>query len=263
VTVDLVAAAHPEDPGSLAESAALSSALARAEAMDPATVSTLDRIVIQNTALGAAIRLGDGAGAAPVAKRVVERFALPAAELDALGTAPWPALDLWIGPREAWVDRKGETCGDGRLLLHDRVFRGARTFRPLRVGGRRALVSQLVAIDTEGRPHVTPVVGQIELRRGLGPGAAACVIEIAPEALREGDAGGLRPMELDELASTTFVHRVGEGQVGCIGCHGGGGIGDFADVPAAEADLLRQNRRAAALERLAQTAAPLLRFPRL
>jgi hypothetical protein len=263
VTADLVAAAHPEDPGSLEETAALSSALARAEATDPTTVSTLDRIVVQNTALGVAMRLGDAATTAPAAKRVVQRFALPAAELDAMGTAPWPALDLWIGPREGWVDRKGETCGDGRLLMHDRVFQGTRTFRPLRIGGRRALVSQLVAIDTDGLPHVTPAVGQIELRRGLGPGAAACVIEISPDALREGDAGGLRPMEIDELASTKFVHRMDQGHVGCIGCHGGGGIGDFADVPADEADLLRRNRRTAALQRLTSTAGPLLQFPRL
>jgi hypothetical protein len=258
VTADIVAAVHPENPGALTPSPALSSTLARAEALDPAAVSTFDRIVIQNTALAAALRLGDGGADVQAALRVVRRFALPAAELEEMGAAPWTSLDLWIGPRDAWVDRKGESCGDGRLLMHDNVFSGTRAFRPMRVGGRRALVSQLVAIDTEGHPHVTPAVGQIELRRGLSSGSAACVIEIDAEALRDGDAGGLRPLAFDELVQTKFVHRAGEAHVGCIGCHTGQGIGDFDDVPAAEADLLRSNRRTAALHRLARAMAPLV-----
>jgi hypothetical protein len=258
VTTDLVAAVHPENPGALTPSRALSATLARAEALDPAAVSTFDRIVIQNTALGAALRLRDGGADVQAAVRVVRRFALPAAELEEMGTAPWTSLELWIGPRDTWIDRKGESCGDGRLLMHDNVFSGTRAFRPMRIGGRRALVSQLVAIDTEGNRHVTPAVGQIELRRGLRPGSAACVIEIDAAALREGDAGGLRPLAFDELVETKFVHRAGEAHLGCISCHTGQGVGDFDDVPAAEADLLRSNRRAAALQRLARATAPLL-----
>jgi hypothetical protein len=123
-------------------------------------------------------------------------------------------------------------------------------------------MSQLVALDTEGHPHVTPVVGQIELRRGLGPGAAACIIEISAEALRDGDAGGLRPAELDELVQTPFVRHAGEAHLRCVGCHQGQGLGDFADVPADERALLRANRRSAALSTLAQALGPALSTPR-
>ena len=255
VTADLVAVVHPEEPQALAPTEQLSAALARASAMDPGATSTFERIVLQNTALSAAVRASgtDAATAAAVARR----FALPAEELEALGTAPSSELDLWIGPRKGWIDRKGETCGDGRLLFHDRYFHGLRAFRPIRTGSRRALVSQLVALDTEGKPHITPVIGEIELRRGLGPGAAACVVELAADTLRSGVADGLRAMDVTELGANRFVHRVGARRVGCIGCHEGSGIGDFADVAVEERETLRANRDAASVKAAEEATAPL------
>lgn len=74
--------------------------------------------------------------------------------------------------------------------------------------------------------------------------------------VRDGDAGGLRPAELAELVRTPFVRRRSEGHLACVGCHTGGGLGDFADVPANERDLLRSNRRTAAFQRLAEAMPP-------
>jgi hypothetical protein len=253
VTADVVAAAHPEEPEPPEQSEQLLDALRAAEALDPETASTFERVVLQNTALTVAVR---GVWV-DTAARVARRFSLPAEELESLGMAPARELDGWIGPRERWVDRKGGACGDGRLLLHDRFFHGLRAFRPLRVGNRRVLVSQLVALDTEGQPHLTPVIGQIEIRRGLGPDAAACVVELSADALRSGAASGLRVRDVNDLGRSRFVGQVGARSVGCVACHDGHGPGDFEDVAAEERLPLRANRTAASLKLAEEVARPL------
>jgi hypothetical protein len=218
-------------------------------------MAPFERILLQNTALSAALRLPADIPLTMAARAEVRRLALSAEALDALGDGPSRALERWLGPASALTDRKGAACGDGRLLLHDRYFNGTRAFRPVRVGGALVLYSQLVALDQEGRPHVTPVIGQMEIRRGVGPGAPVCIVEIAPDALATGAPGGLRAVDLDDLVTTPFVRRHGEGGLGCVACHNGHGIGDFADVPSADAASLSSNRRAALLGLATERAA--------
>ncbi len=195
--------------------------------------------------------------------RVARRFALPAEELAALGMAPAREVDRWIGPREGWVDRKGDACGDGRLLFHDAQFHGLRAFRPVRVGSRRALVSQLVALDTEGkapprdagdRPDRDPPRPHAG-RRGL------CGRAVRGGA-QEGVASGLRAVKVTELGDGLFTRRLGESSVGCVACHDGHGRGDFEDVDVGLRASLRSNRDAASLLAAEAATAPLFAMSR-
>lgn len=258
---DLVAVAHPENPGGIQPTPALADSLRRASALEPDALSTFERILLQNTAMGLLLRARGDAELTAAASRAVARFALPGDVLASLGEAPDRAVTRWIGPEEGWTDRKGDQCGDGRLLFHDRHFQGTRAFRPMRVGDERVLVSQLVALDTAGNPHVTSVIGQVEILRSLTPNARACVVEIEAEALRAGAPGGLRAATFDGLVSTKFIHKTDDHRVGCVACHSGGGPGDFADVPAAEAASLLQNRRAATLAQLSAQLGPVALAP--
>ena len=245
-TARLVAVVDPDSPERVEETPELLEALSDASNQDPTALTIFERVVVQSTALSLALRAHDEL--AERAWSVVERFAATPQELEALGSVADVSVEGWLGPRRSWHDRKGEQCGDGRLLLHDRFFAGARAFRPIRTGAWRALVAQLVAIDTQGGAHVTPFVGQIELRRGLDPEAPVCIVHLDEEALRGGAPGGLRRAQLDRLAPTRLVQHASPGAIACMNCHGGHGIGDFDDVPEEEAASLRMNRQSALVE---------------
>jgi hypothetical protein len=242
-TARFVGVVEPDTHNGITETPELVTAMSEAARQDPASLSTFERVLVQSTALSVAVRAGDSPLASD-AWAVVHRFASSPAVLDALGSTIDEAAVDWIGSRSSWHDRKGEQCGDGRLLLHDRLFAGARAFRPLRAGDTRALVAQLVAFDTAGQAHVTPFVGQIELRRGPEP-ASVCIVHLDEHALAGGAPGGLRRARVGELTQTQFVRHASEGVLACHQCHGGQGIGDFADISDSEAFSLLRNRRTA------------------
>ncbi|MFO0617007.1 MAG: hypothetical protein U0414_30710 [Polyangiaceae bacterium] len=250
-TAELVRRVDPASSEWLSSTPELSAALTALRSTRPEELSPFERVVVQNTALSVIARMSEGEDVA-AARELVARFALPAATLEALGSEPESAAELFLGPRITWTDRKGAQCGEGRLLRHDRMYRGVRSFRPLRIGDTRALVAQLVALDTDGEAHVTPVVGEIELLRGASPALSACIVELSPDGLELGAPGGLRRVTQEHAPRTRFVKTTTPGFMSCATCHGGSGVGDFADVAPAEALTLGVNRRAASAD-LVQT----------
>jgi hypothetical protein len=202
------------DP-SAEECARAERALDRALAVDPSALTAVERIVAQSGAL----RVFGPRTCPPeraIAKKaaaVVARLALPAQTLDALGAEPMPDADEWLGPRAAWIDRRAEVP-----LLHETMEFFTQAFRPIR-GRAAGVVSQLVAIDSDWRPHITPIVGRIEARRDLDPSAPACVGKL--DAARLACASGrIVPVPEERLPRNSFVRRVAPGRVDCMRCHG-------------------------------------------
>jgi hypothetical protein len=199
-------------------------------------LSSRDRVLSQ-AALTRIAKRSDRLGRE--AARAAGRVALDAASLTALGSDPRPELERWLGPSEGWVERRGPSCGP--LGAHDAVYAGDLAFRTVRSGALRVLFAQVVTFDTAWRPHVTPVVGLIELRTGMQADAPACVIEPT--------ATGLHPVAFGDLHTSPFVQPTGTGQVGCGHCHGGQGPHDLSDLEREEGGAFRVERRIALLER--------------
>lgn len=137
------------------------------------------------------------------------KIAPTAAQLDALGASAHPRVAAILGDDIA--ERATRTCGTGNLV-HVRYSGGLLAYRPLRAGSTRALVAQLVAIDTDGKAHITPLVDGMELRLGERVDAPACVV-------RSGGDGVLRPVAYAAIEEHgPFVRKQGSG-LGCINCH--------------------------------------------
>ena len=161
------------------------------------------------------------------------------AELATLGDGAHPAITAVLGTNV--TERATRGCVDG-TLQHVSAFGGLLAFRPLRAGTTRALVAQLVAIDRDGAPHVTPLVDEIELRLGDDTAASpACVVAA-------GDDGVLRTVAHADLHEQRFVSVRGEG-VGCNDCHAGTRTRGY-DVPADSVPAY-DRARAGQVERLA------------
>ncbi len=236
-----------DDPLSQAVCRRAAAALDQALAADPARLTEVERIVAQNGALrlvGPKSCERDGAGGiSRRASQAILHLALPAAALDALGGEPWSDLESWLGPHSDWVDRRSEHAP----LFHDTIEFFTQAFRPLRSGSTHAVVSQMVAIDTAWHVHVTPVVGRIELRRGDGLGAPACIGKLDAARLRC-RAGRLRPVPEADLPTNAFVQRPGPGLVDCNRCHAvPEANANLVDLPAGDVDALT-TRRALFLE---------------
>jgi len=170
---------------------------------------------------------------------LVRAIAPDAGELASLGDGAHPRVASILGTEI--TERATKNCDTGRLR-HVDAFGGLLAFRPLRAGETRALAAQLVAIDTDGQPHITPLVDAIELRFGKDDRASpACVVEA-------GDDGVLRPVAQADLPDDgMFVARRGHG-VGCDKCHPGGARGrDIAASEVLEIDRARTGQ----VERLA------------
>ena len=180
--------------------------------------TTEERVRLQHQLLRVAARLERYASYVPATPhaaetraaimKLVTAVAPSARELDALGDAAHPQVAAVLGADP--VERSTRNCGSGSLI-HVSHFGGLLAFRPLRSGTTHALVAQIVAFDPAGAPHITPLVDDIELRRGDGTSAAACVVAA-------GDDGILRTVGQADLEDTQFVHRRGSG-VTCVGCH--------------------------------------------
>ena len=221
-----------------------------AASLEPSALDVDERIVAQNALLRIGVRSlgGRESDARNDITRdcadLVARLALPASTLAGLGDAPTPEIDRWLGPRDRWLDKRPFA----RPLMHDGVFVYSMAFRPFQVGHARAMMGQLVAIDTDGLAHVTPVVGKIELRRGRAHSAPACVLVRDPRLVRCGVAAGMRAVRsLDHLPKNTFFARVGSGRVGCESCHGGTSPFNLALFDAGDAETQMRDRRASFL----------------
>ena len=197
--------------------------------------SSRDRILIQASALRV---WRSERELASTAAAVVKRMALDARALAELGSDPRSELEPWLGSAEGWVERKGPSCGP--LGAHDAAFAGALAFRTVRAGAKRVLFAQVVALDSDLRPHVTPVVGLIELRSGMQADAPACVLEATP--------AGLATVPFDALHASPFVIPEAGESVGCNNCHNGQGPGDLADLGREEGGAFRIERRLALLD---------------
>jgi hypothetical protein len=239
-------AAHPVTAALLAASpvgqlgqplsAEVDVALADAALVSLEALSTRDRILIQAVALRAA--KGDGKRA-HTAAALARRVALDAGTLRALGSDPRRELEPWIGSAESWVERRGPSCGP--LGAHDGAYGGELAFRTIRSGSLRVLFAQVVALDSELAPHVTPVIGLIELRTGMHADSPACVLEAGAERLDM--------LAFDSLHASPFIRVEKDGKVGCTGCHTGAGPYDLADLGREEGGAFRMERRLALLER--------------
>lgn len=180
------------------------------------------RVRVQHSLLEIVRQLPKDNPAREAAWALQQKIAPTAAELEQLG--PWPHLQGVLGT--TLVERATQTCGTGNSI-HNLVNGGLLAFRPLRAGTTRALVSQIVAFDQEGHPHVTPFVEAIEMRLGDTADAPACVVEAARD-------GALRPVALEDVTPRPpFVRRTDEG-LGCNGCHADSNTMNARDIEGAE-----------------------------
>jgi hypothetical protein len=231
------------------------------DAVDPARLSVIERVVAQSTVLLLsirALRIGEswaGFLHAPVRRcrrshlrlaaagsRLVRKLALPAAELARLGEWPSPPVEDLIGAAKGWVEKQTRTP-----LMHDERVAFTRLFHPVRSGEIRAIFSQVVAIDSDGRPHLTPIVEDLELRRGLRSRSPACALVLDASRLGCPPAARLRPVVL-ERQENPDAFSIWPGTVACNSCHGPGL--DVADLPAAEGERALIARRKEAWARL-------------
>lgn len=141
--------------------------------------------------------------------QLVRDTAPTADDLALLGDGVEPDVAAILG--DSITERATSTCAGGNSI-HVRRNDGLLAFRPLRAGTTRALVAQLVAFDTDGKPHITPLVEGMELRLGNELSSPACVIQARPD-------GTLYPAQLGEIEEhAPFVRLHGDG-VGCVKCH--------------------------------------------
>jgi len=180
-------------------------------------------LVAQNAALR--LRVACEGEARALAQRAVEHFARSPDELRSRGARPAGLGPLLRGPFE-------ERAPLDWPLMHERDEGSTRLFRMGRRGARHVLVSQLVAVDTAGGLHVSPVVAGVEMRDGDGPDAPACVARLDIDTAACAAGPRLRPLRLSELPSveTHAYGRVGDG-VSCRDCHPVGRAGNLDDKP--------------------------------
>lgn len=166
-------------------------------------------------------------------------------------------IAAWFGPRETWIEERPE---DDSGLFHEQVYFHTRAFRMLRVGDRHFIFSQLVAIDSAWRPHVTPVIGDVEMRRDLERGQRACIAEFDPGWARCGAPAGLRALDTLPIAHLGgYVEVDADGRGNCISCHGAGQVLGRAmlDVPADDVAAYLARRRGKLLQALEEQLAPI------
>lgn len=219
-------------------------AIAGMPAVAPDTLPISVRVAAQNAALRIAFDTDDAA-LARSALAEVERLAMPAEQLQQLGSEP-QGLEPWLGPPQQWRTReRGEL-----VSLHSAI--GPHAHYRMIAGRHRAIVHQLVAIDSTGAPHITPVVGQLELRASDAVEAPACVAELAVAALGCGHLDALAAIDADH-PSTHFFQRKPDGSVGCNDCHSSSTFPIVADSRARD---LETAERLATLARIAGRLRP-------
>jgi hypothetical protein len=162
----------------------------RAARIDARALPLRARVALQNDAWGFVERLRassvtsephDALARAGIA--LVRTLAFTEPELASLDGAEVPeALARLLPASEGW--REVDT--EHSVLGHERAFGLRRLFRLFVAPGRRALASQLVALDARGGAHLTSVVGEIEVLRFDG----ALPVEARVHHLDRGALGG-------------------------------------------------------------------------
>lgn len=233
------------------------SALDAARDADPKSMTFAERVSVQNAALHIAVAAPAKDVLARDALKVVERLAFTPAERDA-AIAQTIDMSSWLGPAAERIERTKTAP-----FLHEEATHHTRVFRLVKTPRLRANFSELVAVDTEGTPFATAVVGSIEVRAGRGFDAPACVALQSPERVRCGLFEGLRePNALDELPGGHFLRRDERGHLRCNDCHGPEGdsalIGAIDLAPVSVDGELAMHRRTT-LNRLRALLDPLRR----
>jgi hypothetical protein len=214
--------------------------------IDPGRLSLRERIVTQNAALRIARTVATSAWPRSrlerellrEASRMVAWLALEPGQLPTEG--PDDELDYWLGPRSMGIEERVDPAGPA--LAHEEVHRYTRAFRMVRVGDRRFLFSQLVAIDTSWRPHVTLVIGDIEMRSDTDAGQRACIAKFDVALARCGAPSGLRVLD-PPIHHLFFVSVDAAGRANCHVCHRQGRAVGRAVVDLAPADVERHLRQ--------------------
>ncbi|HWO20199.1 MAG TPA: hypothetical protein VNO30_15630 [Kofleriaceae bacterium] len=189
------------------------------------------RIVLQNAALRIAIYASREQQAALVraALALADKLALPASTLDRLGRDPL-GLQHWLGPMATWRHRDRRNA----MTLHAGLNLQMMYFRPVLAGTKRAVFGQLLAFDTAGKPHLTPIVDDLEMRASADPESVACVAELDLVDLLCSRIG-LVVVEPASHPQTHFFRRTASGEVECNDCHT---ADSFPLVPEAAASAL-------------------------
>jgi len=147
--------ADPERLSSPEGTALLDAALAA----DPDDLGTRARVILQNDLWGAAQRLalrGSPSTAGARIGRLAWALAPDAAALAGIDGAVIPPSVR--GMLAGFIEHSSEHT----TLTHERAFGLRRVFRLLLDGDRRAMVSQLIAFDRDGRAHLTDIAGELE-----------------------------------------------------------------------------------------------------
>ncbi len=243
VAAALLNGAHLHDPKLREANEGLALLVERAHALPNEAFTSRERVLIQAAAIKIWRAGSERAG------ELARRVALDSSELSLLDTSPEADLLPVLGPAHKWVERRGDACGSS--AVHDRVFNGLLSFRPVRSGSMRALIAQVVAFDDTGHPAVTPFVASVELRTSMRADSPACVLELT------GD--GLTVMDYPDLEPTRFIEPLSNGTLSCGRCHMGDSPFDLRDLRGEEALSFRYERRQSLLSLAGSTGSAL--FP--
>lgn len=199
---------------------------------DVSSLRPAARIAAQNDLWGLLQRIRKtSAGGAPELEKALEsiimHLAPDAKSLDALSGDELPAHVGRLMPKaDGWQEMDTEHA----VLGHERAYGLRRLFRLLSRGDDgHALVSQLVALDASGKPHLTRIVGEIE-QLGLTEGKVteAHVWELDRRALRcRGVEQSLheatRIRHIPGLGASSFLLELDEPEavasLPCLRCH--------------------------------------------
>lgn len=177
----------------LSAASTLTPLLEAARQVPATTIPRVAREVVVADAWGAAARLrrhpissqqGDALGES--LRALMGHFALSPHEVEGDHRPP-PVATRLLHPADGWAEFDTEHS----VLTHERVFGLRRAFRIFIRGDHeaRALVSQLIAIDREGKAYLTTIAGEVELLEldADGP-TAARVLRLDRRSLGCGDA---------------------------------------------------------------------------
>jgi hypothetical protein len=196
--------------------------------LDPARLPQRERIVAQNIALRIARRVvSEASNDADLTQELLREasalVAWLALEPDQLRAADTDAeMVRWLGSEAMWIE---ERLRDDPPLFHEAIYLHTRAFRMIRIGDGHFIFSQLVAVDTSWRPHVTPVIGDIEMRNDADTPVRACIAEFDAVSARCGAPAGLRMLDRPPISHLGgYVNVDAEGRGNCLSCHGAGQV---------------------------------------
>jgi hypothetical protein len=228
--------------------------VSNAATRDWSTDSIAERVAGQNSALRIALCF-DGEDAADLrheALRLVHQMALPRKDLVALGGEPEMGIRAWLGDPSRWQDLRSRN----KIPFHEQGYGRTKAIRAMIVDDMLVNLGQLVAVDTEWQPHVTPFVGSLEIRRPIHSARSVlCAASMDVGWLRCGAPAGLRPFtQENESASTSdpFMFRTDSSRRECGGCHLGGGEPKAEETSSEAAQKDLAGRRAALLREVAE-----------